>query len=238
MQIIEVTEFWVRSAVIRLRHRESPLQFVIYPMIHMAEPAFYEAVTTRLGNADIVVAEGIRSDRRRRSPLLAALMLSYTTLRFNRRMKLVQQTIDYRTLGVPVINPDVTVEEFEDDWRKVPLGHRLLAAWCILPAIALVRLFGGTQVIWSKAMEVNDLPSEEEEDQNDAVPPEVHVAFTGTRDDRLLAALYRLHEERGNEPIEVAVVYGAGHVAAIVEGLTTRLGYKARSADWLTVAVL
>ncbi|GAB4055768.1 hypothetical protein [Catellatospora paridis] len=237
MQIIEVTEFWVRSAVIRLRHRESPLQFVIYPMIHMAEPEFYEAVTARLGKADVVVAEGVRGGGRRRSPLMGALMLSYTTLRFNRRMKLVKQDIDYRALGVPVINPDVTVEEFQDDWRKVPLGHRLVV-WCILPAIALVRLFGGTQVIWSKSMEVNDLPSPEEEDQNDSVPPEVHVAFTGTRDDRLLAALYRLHEERGDEPIEVAVVYGAGHVAAIVEGLTTRLGYKARSADWLTVAVL
>ncbi|GIF91119.1 hypothetical protein Cch02nite_45630 [Catellatospora chokoriensis] len=237
MQIIEVTEFWVRSAVIRLRHRESPLQFVIYSMVHMAEPAFYEAVTARLGKADVVLAEGIRGNGRRRSPLLGALTLSYTALRFNRRMKLVKQAIDYRVLDVPVINPDVTTEEFADDWHKVPLRHRL-AVWCVLPVVVLVRLFGGTRVIWSKSMEVNDLPSPEEEDRADALPPEVDAAFAGTRDDRLLAALYRLHEERGDEPIEVAVVYGAGHVAAIVEGLTTRLGYKARSADWLTVAVL
>ncbi|WP_144128235.1 hypothetical protein [Catellatospora sichuanensis] len=236
MQIIEVTEFWVRSAVIRLRHRQSPLEFVIYPMIHMAEPAFYEAVTARLGKADVVVAEGIRGDGRRRSPLVGALMLSYTALRFNRRMKLVKQAIDYRALGVPVINPDVTVEQFEDGWRKVPLAHRL-GVWCILPVVILVRLFGGTQLIWSKSMEVNDLPSPEDEDRIDAMP-ELEAAFAGTRDQRLLAALYRLHEERGDEPIEVAVVYGAGHVAVIVEGLTTQLGYKARSADWLTVAVL
>lgn len=236
MQIIEVTGFWVRSAVIRLRHRQSPLQFVIYPMIHMAEPAFYAAVTARLGEADIVVAEGIRNDRRRRSPLVGALMLSYTVLRFNRRAKLVQQAIDYGALGVPVINPDVTVEEFEDGWRKVPLAHRLMM-WCMLPFVVLVRLFGGSRVIWSKSMEVNDLPSAEDEEMSDAAP-EIEAAFAGTRDERLLAALYRLHSERGDEPVEVAVVYGAGHVAAIVEGLTKQLGYKARSADWLTVATL
>ncbi len=48
MQIIEVTELAVRSAVIRLRRTGTPLQFVLYPMIHMAEPAFYAAVTRRL----------------------------------------------------------------------------------------------------------------------------------------------------------------------------------------------
>jgi len=54
MQIIEVTDFGVRSAVIRLRRRETPLQFVLYPMIHMAKPAFYTAVTVRLKRADVL----------------------------------------------------------------------------------------------------------------------------------------------------------------------------------------
>ncbi|GAA1629902.1 hypothetical protein [Actinoplanes couchii] len=58
------------------------------------------------------------------------------------------------------------------------------------------------------------------------------------RDERLLRTLCRLHEERGGEDIEVAVVYGAGHVAAIVHGLCHRYGYRPRSAEWLTVASL
>ncbi|MEV4620563.1 hypothetical protein AB0J74_17875 [Asanoa sp. NPDC049573] len=64
------------------------------------------------------------------------------------------------------------------------------------------------------------------------------AAFAGQRDERLIAALCRLHEERGHEDIEVAVVYGAGHTAAVVAGLRKRYGYRPRSADWLTIADL
>lgn len=67
--------------------------------------------------------------------------------------------------------------------------------------------------------------------------PNLEAAFGGERDDRLLAALGHLHQERGGEDIEVAVVYGAGHVPAIVRGLN-RSGYRPRSADWLTIADL
>jgi hypothetical protein len=66
----------------------------------------------------------------------------------------------------------------------------------------------------------------------------VEAAFGGERDDRLLAALTRLHEQRCGEDIEVAVVYGAAHVPAVVRGLRDRYGYRPRSADWLTLAEL
>src|SRR4029453_7867359 len=44
VQIIEVTEFGVRSAVTRLRRDESPLEFVLYPMIHIGATTFYADV--------------------------------------------------------------------------------------------------------------------------------------------------------------------------------------------------
>jgi hypothetical protein len=92
-------------------------------------------------------------------------------------------------------------------------------------------------MIWSRSIEQNDLPSPSEEDLADRLP-ELEAAFGGDRDDRLLATLCRLHEERCGEGIEVAVVYGAAHVPAVVRGLMDRYGYRPRSADWLTVADL
>ncbi|MEU4692319.1 hypothetical protein [Actinoplanes sp. NPDC023714] len=234
MQIIEVTDLGVRSAVIRLRCKDSALQFVLYPMIHMAKPAFYAAVTSRLKHADVIVIEGVGGGRRRNSVLTSALTLSYTALRFNRKAQLVEQDIDYGALGVPVVHPDVSHEEFATGWRRVPLAHRLMM-WCALPVVVVARLFGGTKMIWSRSMEQNDLPSVEAE-QAAEWSPQLEAAFGGDRDDRLLEALYRLHEERGGEPIEVAVVYGAAHVPAVVYGLMRRYGYRPRSADWLTVA--
>jgi hypothetical protein len=213
---------------------KSKLQFVMYPMMHMAEPRFYAAVTARLRNADVVVAEGVGSSGpSRRSTLVSALMLSYRVLRFNRRMTLVDQDINYAALTAEVVHPDVSVAEFQAGWRRVPLKQRL-GVWCLLPAIIVVRLFGGARLAWSRWLEQNDLPSPEEEAMAEAMP-ELDAAFGGRRDDRLLDTLSQLHERRGTEPIEVAVVYGAGHVRAIVAGLTQRHGYRVRSADWLTV---
>jgi hypothetical protein len=48
MQLVEASSFAVRSAVIQLRRPDTPLGFVLFPMIHLATPAFYADVRTRL----------------------------------------------------------------------------------------------------------------------------------------------------------------------------------------------
>lgn len=233
MQIIEVTDLWVRSGAIRFKRRDTPLEFVVYPMIHMAAASFYTQVAARVKHADIAVVEGVGRSGKDGSALVRALTLSYRVLRFNRRVRLVEQDIDYEALGVEVVRPDVTSAEFKEGWRLVPLRHRL-GVWLLLPVVLLVRLLGGTRTIWSRSMEQNDLPTPEEEDLIDAMP-ELDAAFGGRRDDRLLAALRQIHEDRGDDAIEVAIVYGAGHVPTIVRGLG-RLGYRPRSSEWLVVA--
>lgn len=237
VQIIEVTGFGVRSAVLRLRRRDSPLRFTIYPMIHMARPGFYADVAARLRTADLIVAEGIASGARGRpSVLLAALTLSYRILRFNSRSGLVEENIDYEALGVPVVCPDVDADELRSAWRQIPWLDRL-AVWCAMPMVLLARLVGGVSAIWSAALEVSDLPSEEEEALAARAPALADV-FGGARDRRLIAALRQLHRERRSEAIEVAVVYGAGHVAAVVRAMRDAYGYAVRRGEWLTVADL
>ena len=236
MQIIEVTELGVRAAVIRLRHKDRALQFVIYPMIHVGHASFYAEVESRLRGAQVIVAEGIHKGARGGpSPLLSALTLSYRLLRFRRRAGLVEQNIDDDAFDVPVMKPDLDADEFRSSWRRIPLRQRLLL-WFVFPVVLLGRLFGRTEALWSRAMELNDLPSDQEQALSERMPG-FGEAFAGKRD-RLIAELGRLHEQRGAEAIEVAVVYGAGHVAAMVHRLRDRYGYVARSAEWITVVDL
>ncbi len=231
MQIIEITDMGVRSSVVRLRRRGTPMSFVVYPMVHMAEPRFYAEVTARLRTADIIVVEGVDGG----GPALRALTLTYSVLRFNRRAgKLVEQDIDYGTLDAELVHPDTTGAEFGGTWRRAPLKERLLT-WLMLPAFTLTRLFGGRRTVWAPDLEMNDLPSLRQEQAADRYTGLDHT-IRGSRDAMLLAALYRLHEERNTENIEIAIVYGAAHVPAIVHGLNHRFGYRPTSADWLTVA--
>ncbi|HEY1484464.1 MAG TPA: hypothetical protein VGF84_00085 [Micromonosporaceae bacterium] len=108
MQILEVSELGLRSAILRLKHRTTPMQFLIFPMTHMARAEFYREVGRILREADIIVAEGVKG----RSVLGFTLTATYRILARRPGINLTHQSIDYKLLGKPVINPDVTNAEF------------------------------------------------------------------------------------------------------------------------------
>jgi hypothetical protein len=231
MQLIEVSDFWVRSAVIWLRRRDTPMRFVLFPMLHVGAPSFYEEVTRRLRDCDLVLAEGIRGD----SLASTALTLTYRLFGKTNRDGLVEQRIDYSSLAVPVIAPDMSASEFEAGWRTIPLRLRLLA-WTVMPVYALGMLFFGSREMLARHAEVDDLPSRADVElaSDDHVAPFMQLVLAD-RDAYLQAALDRIHQEHCNEAIQVAVVYGAGHMPAVVHYLRQRFGYWACDAEWMTI---
>ncbi|NUR41789.1 MAG: hypothetical protein HOV73_17055 [Streptomyces sp.] len=231
MQIIEVTGYAVRSAVITMRRKGTPLEFVIFPMLHVASPTFYSQVRTRLSDCDLIVLEGIRG----RSAGVSALTLAYRFAPRRRRNGLQEQRDDVLLPeSVPVINPDVTAAEAMADLRTLPRWMYVLLL-VAAPVLGLVFALRGPRAFLDEDMAVDDLPQTLRAEMLADDP--VEHAMTGRRDERLLAALGEIHTERADEPIRVAVVYGAGHVPAIVCGLMDRYGYRAREAQWLTVLV-
>src|SRR5207302_5436552 len=136
MQLIEVNMFSVRSAVIWLRRPDTPMRFVLFPMMHVGAPSFYEDVTRRLRGCDLVVAEGLRGR------VSWALALTYLLYGYHNRDGLVVQRIDYESLGVPVVKPDMVPAEFEAGWRHLSLWLRL-SVLALVPVYALrMMLFG------------------------------------------------------------------------------------------------
>jgi hypothetical protein len=231
MQIIEHSLIGTRSAVLRLKRRGSALQFVLFPMIHVADPQFYAAVAERLRACDLLVVEGVGG----RSALTWAMTLTYRAMPANKRSGLVVDDIPYESLGVPVINADMTSSELTEGWRTMPLTHRM-AAWCMIPFVVVAQIFVGKRRLLSPKVELNDLPSAREEALSDSEFGEhFDRTLVGDRDERILGVLSELVLTRSAERIDVAIVYGAGHVPGIVRGLMTRHGYRPQAAEWLTV---
>jgi hypothetical protein len=226
MQIIEHSIAGTRSAVLRLKRPGTALEFLVFPMIHVASPEFFAAVEERLRRCDLLVVEGVSG----RSALVRAFTMTYRVIPANRRSGLVEDNIPYRSLGVPVICPDATAEDVERSWSQVPIQHRL-ATYAMLPAVAAMQFFGGRQRLLSPEAEVNDLPSPRDEE----FAEHFDRVLLRERDARLLAALTEIHRTRSHERVDVAVVYGAGHVPTLVRGLLDRHGYRVRTAEWLTV---
>jgi hypothetical protein len=230
MQIIEASVIGVRSAVITFRRPDTPMQIVLFPMLHLGTRGFYKAVSARLRDCQLVVAEGIRG----RSATGSLLTMSYRLLGRSRRLGLVVQDLDLDTLGIPVIRPDMTGKEFDSRWRKeVSRLHRLLIIFAI-PVFAVGLLLLGTRRVLGRYLALDDLPTHEQE-MADAALSDIDKVIVRDRDTLLIEELTTIHKERSADAIKVAVVYGAGHIPAVAAVLVARLGYHARSAEWLTV---
>lgn len=228
MQIIENSVVGTRSAVLRLTRRAGGPKIVVFPMLHVAEPQFYREVERRLRACDLLVVEGIHG----RSTLTDALTLTYRVMPANDASGLVEDDIPYGALGVPLVAPDMSGEELEEGWRGLPWQIRV-GAWIGVPVMTVTEFFNGRRSLLSPDVEVNDLPTAEEELQSEEFD-RFDELLLHRRDNRVLVSLAEVVRDRGKEEIDVAVVYGAAHVPGILRGLY-RFGYRVVSADWLMV---
>jgi hypothetical protein len=238
MQITEVTDLGLRSAAITLRRDATPMEFLLFPMIHIAEPAFYAGVRRRLSRCAVIVAEGVTNGKPLWSP---AMDFANRYIPRGRQHTVVAQT-DELVLpeGIPVVRPDVPPVEPAVDLSGVPglkrmakiTGLNLLvvtSTHVIASGIALA----GPRVLCTKDLELHDYPFTAQE-ESAADSPFSH-AIMDVRDRKLVEALDEVHEQRSLEPIRVGVVYGAGHMPAVAKGLGDRYRYRPRSAEWMTV---
>jgi len=99
--------------------------------------------------------------------------------------------------------------------------------------ISTALAIAGPRVLCDKDLEIHDYAFTAREAYA-ADAPLAHM-LTDTRDRELPRALSRLHDQRHLEPIKVGVVYGAGHMPAVSQGLAERHRYRPRTAEWMTV---
>ncbi|MFF4256793.1 hypothetical protein ACFY1L_36955 [Streptomyces sp. NPDC001663] len=235
MQFIEVTELaGVRSAVIRFSKPGTGLQFLLFPMIHLGEAGFYREVADLLRRrCDLVVAEGVGEG----SSGANALVDSYARLDRHERLGLVVQDIDFDTLGVPVVCPDMGGREFEEGFRRLPLKERAVLA-TVVPAVTAGMRLLGTRRYLARHLTTEDLLSEAEEAAADFWPGLDDLVMR-RRDKLLTRALTDFHRASADrsDSFTIGVVYGAEHMRAAADALVG-LGYHAADADWVTVFLL
>jgi hypothetical protein len=220
MQFIESSIVGVRSAVLTLARRASPMRFQLFPMVHVGERSFYDQVTARLRNCAIIVAEGVATG-------FTPVQDRMARIRFDH---LVDQNValDLDALGIPVF------------WEHTPRPpesrkERLTATAVDSAGAVALRLLG-------RYGDPLRLPNLDEADDHDdrwadgRVDKWLRDRVVDRRDDALKRRLTSLHEEHHERPFTVAVVYGAGHMPAVVEHLRGEYGYYIKDAEWLVVA--
>ena len=226
MQIVEESIMGVRAAVITLSRRGTPLRFQLYPMLHIGDPGFYREVTRRLRDCDLIVAEGAPDTVATR-----ALTMSYRFAHRNKNMKVETQSLDLLALRKRIIVPDISTEDFEAGWQRIPLRIRV-TLMIAAPIYGIwLAVFGKRRWIGKHAT-MDDLMTNEEVL---TAFEELDELLLDARDKLLVDELLRIHTEHCDEELTVAVVYGAAHMRAVANALYAAHRYLPREAEWVTV---
>lgn len=209
MQLIEVSEIGVRASIVALTSRDCALQWLIFPMVHLAPPAYYAEVQRRMHRCDVVIADGIDSK------IVDAITTAYGAAPESARGR----------------NSDAP--EFHEAWRHMPLSIRFG-----LPLVApLYGLWLGLMERPDEIqqhLETSDLPSPTVIEKEGGWP-ELFDLLLHRSDAHVLQQVEEVHHRFCHEKRTIGVAYGALHISAVVHLLTVRLGYLPSSADWITV---
>jgi hypothetical protein len=226
VQILESTELGgVRSAVWPFHHADTSLSFILLPMVHVAEASFFREIEARLRNCQLVVDEGVRDG----AAAAGESLKSYNLVDWHEQLGLTVQDVDPEAMGIPTIRPDFSRAEFDQRWREVPWTQRASLRANASAGSLMARFFGTRQSL-AQFLEINDLPARGEI----AVDDPIMDLVLDQRDQRLVEALQDVHSRRATEPIRVGVLYGAGHMPAVIHKLWS-LGYRPGEGTWLRV---
>ena len=230
MQIVESSAFGVRAAIHRLAHRDGGLEFELFPMIHIGEQSFYDAVRARLNECDLVLFEGVSSLRVR------ILALSYALTAKRKRLGLVCQRdgLPRASIEAKLVPADISAPEFAAHWSRVPLWQRL-ALYVAAPLRGGFDYLTASRESIARTCGTDDLQSREESLAFDGDGAGLLDAILTRRDGHLLASVLACHDERKHERTRAGVLFGAAHIPAVVRLLRDRLGYRLDGSDWVTV---
>jgi hypothetical protein len=225
MQFIESSMLGVRAARLSFTSRHTETRVTLFPMVHVGEPDFYRATYDDALGHDVVLLEGVRS------PVTARITRSYRWLVGSRGMAglVVQPRMPADAGAGRLVHADLTGDEFEAEWKAVPLWQRW-AIYVLAPLVGLRRRWSSSRSRLAKDMACDYEPSLSE---LLALTPETGAltqAVLHARDERLLE---RLRAELDSlPPRSIAVVYGAAHMRAVVRELTTRRAFSVADAQW------
>ena len=232
MQLLESSYLGLRTARLTFRGEDSNVSVTLFPMIHLGDAAFYEAVYQDACSHDVVLVEGVRS------PVTTRVTRSYRWISGSKRLGLVVQpkAPPQTDSAACLIHADLSGEEFERHWRKVALATRLLL-YALAPAYALYQRWFGTRESLAKGHSLDDLPSRKETLSWTPEYSALSDAILAERDKRLISVMAEHLAAPDGGPRRLAIVYGARHMRAVIKELSRR-GFHCVASEWMIVFAL
>jgi hypothetical protein len=230
MQLLECSPLGLRSARQRLTSPNSPVSVTLFPMVHVGDAAFFDRIYRDAFSHDVVLVEGVGG------PVARRLTRTYRSMA-NPRLGLVVQPPWPKEGTVParIVHADLTAAEFDREWRRIPLGLRLLV-FLLVPVVSLRHRFWSTRESIARHKDMDDYRSRDETLAWDPAMAAFRYGVIDARDARLVDVLASFLDQPA-PPARIAIPFGAQHMRAVLVELGRR-GFRSVDSSWETVFYL
>ena len=222
MQILERSAVGLRSARMVLTAPGKP-SFTLFPMVHLADRAFFDRVRADANDHDLVLREGVQH-RLGRAAGRMHWLATCAANGLSAEGRIVQGfgAAHWR-------NSDIDPGRFDEKISKVPWWIRTLI-YVVSPILGLI-LRSRRARLW--LMDLGDGERDTAETLERIGGRAFREAIMDDRDKALADHCDRAIAE--NEAGCIAVIWGAGHMQALIEHLTRTHGYQITDRSWMMV---
>ncbi len=230
MQIMEGSDWALRTARLSLGNPHSNIRLTLFPMVHVGEPDFFRTVFADAFSHDVVLVEGVNS------PIAQRVTRAYRWIEGSKTMNLLVQRPYPAQAGchARIVHADLSGEEFTKIWLDIPLWLRAVV-YVLAPAVGAWLRWFGSRAMLARKLSLDDLPGREEILNLSPETVALNQAILHARDVRLVERLGEQLDDPGPAVRRIAIVYGANHMRAVLRELTELRGYYVERGDWLTV---
>lgn len=142
MRFVDYSAFGLRGVKLTLAAPGKP-DFIIFPMLHVADKAFYDQVQAEADALDLVLFEGVKGRR------LFAVNWMFRLIA-DRKINLTQQRTVMRTDKQNWRHADIPADAFDEQIGIVPWFRRFIYSGAILVVAILIRA-GADRMICSSS---------------------------------------------------------------------------------------
>lgn len=230
MQFIEKNSFNVRSAIYQLKKEDSEIEFVLFPMVHIGSEKFYQKVSEKLSQCDLILAEGVNSKK------VNFLTISYRVVKFMKRVDLVTQNegLNFSQFKDKIFNSDICRKDFDKNWTSISFYFRFLL-FLFIPFYSFYMMIFGSREIIAKNIATEDLPDSNEIFFQDDKTDKLDEVLIDKRDKILIENIRKAISNNQEVKTRIGILYGAVHMRNIVNYLMNDLNYKIADSEWLVV---
>jgi hypothetical protein len=212
MQFLENSVLGLRTARHVLRSPEMEVAITLYPMVHLGEAGFYDAVYAQALDHDLCLYEGVTSDR------VTNLTRSYRWMGVARMGLVVQPKLPTSGGRAQRVLADMPTEVFDHHWAQLPRGMRALIS-VGAPVVGVIRGLRMTRARLAKGMNQDDLTSRKDLLAWSQTTSDFLGLIRDKRDAYLTGCLSEHLAKADGEPCSIAVIYGAAHMPVVTRFL-------------------